>query len=519
MNIVVSLRMRNFGEFQAAIQSGRTFTQSEMETEYLPLKADYDRVSAWLASEGLTPTLVDSRHTNLFFRGSVSQISSALGASFARVATTDGEFTSAISAPSVPQEIAPLILGISGLQPHILAHSPTIEPNGLTENFVHPTRAIPSDVLTAYHVPSNLNGAGQTIAIFADFAPLATDLTAFWQGVGVTEQNPTFTVIPVNGGPTTEGSQNEVTLDTEWSTGIAPGASLRVYAAPTGGITDFVTACTMILNDGVAKIVSSSFSNAETELAPASMQSCSQLLAQMAAAGITVFHGAGDSGSYGPSAAPEYPPTDPYVTSLGGTAMSFDANWNETSEVVWPSSGGGYSTVFLQPAWQTGPGVPTGTMRCVPDAAAPSSLISSSGLLYGYIVLNGAANTGIGGDSLTGPIWAGLTAIINQSRANAGLPAVGLLGPKIYPLIGTAAFTDITSGSDGGFSAGPGYDLCSGVGSPNVTALIQALANEVSFTVQPSSQTIANGSTVVFNATTSGSPAPAYQWCTSTEWR
>lgn len=512
LNIVFSLRMRNFAEFQAIVQSGHTVSNADMEAKYLPLKSDYDRVSAWLSSQGLNPTLVDANHTNLFFRGSVGQISSALGVSFARVATTQGEFTSAISAPLVPQEFAQLVLGVSGLQPHIRPHVAKAQPDALTTDFVHPTRAIPSDVLTAYHAPANLSGAGQTIAIFADFAPLATDLTAFWQGVGVTEQNPTFTVIPVNGGPTPEGSQNEVTLDTEWSTGIAPGASLRVYAAPTGGIADFVTACTQILNDGVAKIVSSSYSNSETELAPASMQSCSQLLAQMAAAGITVFHGAGDHGSYGPSAAPEYPPTDPYVTTLGGTAITFDANWNDTGETVWSNTGGGYSTVFPQPPWQTGPGVPTGTMRCIPDAAAPSSLISSSGLLYGYIVLNGATNMGIGGDSLTGPIWAGLTALINQSRANAGLPTVGLLGPKIYPLIGTAAFNDITVGNDGGFSAGPGYDLCSGVGTPNVTALIQALANEVSFAVQPSSQTIASGSTVVFNAQAGGSPAPTYQW-------
>ncbi|MFZ1056647.1 MAG: protease pro-enzyme activation domain-containing protein [Opitutaceae bacterium] len=512
LNLVVSLRMRNFGEFESVIQSGRTPSAAEMEAKYLPLAADYKRVSAWLAAQGLTPSLIDANHTNLFFHGTVAQIAAALEVSFARVATADGEFTSAVSAPSLPQEFSSAVLGIEGLQPHIRMHAPRSQPETLPAAFVHPTRAIPADLLSAYHVPSTLNGAGQTIAIFTDYAPLASDLATFYTDAGVDEVNPTFTVVPVNGGPTPEGSQNEASLDAEWSTGIAPGANLRIYAAPTGSLTDFVTACTQILNDGVAKIVSSSYSNPETLLAPASMQSCSQLLAQMAAAGITVFHGSGDSGSYGSAAAPEYPPTDPYVTALGGTAIVYDANWNETGETVWANTGGGYSTFFAQPSWQAGPGVPKGTLRCVPDAAAPSSMISASGTLYSFVVINGATDLGIGGDSLTGPIWAGLTAIINQARANAGLPTVGLLGPRIYPLIGTSAFKDITLGNNGAYSAGPGYDLCSGVGSPNVTALIQALANEPAFLVEPSSQTIAFGSTVVFTVSASGTPAPTLQW-------
>lgn len=513
LNLVVSLRMRNFAEFQSIIQSGHTVSSEKMEADYLPLKADYDRVAAWFGEQGLKPTLVDANHTNLFFRGTVARIADVLGVSFARVATSEGEFTSAISAPSLPEEFASIVLGIDGLQPHIQMHARKLKTDAVALAVTHPTRAIPADVLAAYHVPANLNGAGQTIAIFATALPLASDLATFDQLTGTNEIPASFTVVSVNGGPLPNGgSLNEATLDTQWSTGIAPGANLRVYAAPTGSLPNFVAACTQILNEGIVKIVSSSISSPETSFAPASLQSSSQLFAQMAAAGITIFHGSGDSGSYGPGADPEYPTTDPYVTALSGTTMAFDGNWTVTSETVWANTGGGYSTVFLRPAWQVGAGVPAGTMRSVPDAAAPSSIVSPTGLLYPFIVLNGATNTGIGGTSLTGPIWAGLTAIINQSRANAGLPTVGLLGPKIYPLIGTSAFNDITAGSNGAYNAGPGYDLCSGVGSPNVTALIQALANEPSILFQPGSQTVASGSTVVFDASASGTPAPSYQW-------
>ncbi len=128
------------------------------------------------------------------------------------------------------------------------------------------------------------------------------------------------------------------------------------------------------------------------------------------------------------------------------------------------------------------------------------------------LIGNRGQTIGVGGSSLTGPVWAGLIAIINQARAKAGLPTVGLLGPRIYPLIGTGAFKDITVGSNGAYNAGAGYDLCSGVGSPNVTALIQAFANAPAISAQPISQAIASGGTVVFRAAASGNPAPAYQW-------
>jgi hypothetical protein len=513
LDFVVTLRMRNYDEFQAILQSGRTVSPADMEARFLPLKSDYDRVAHWLRDHGIATTLVDAHHTNLFVRGTVAGIADALDVSFARVLADNGEFTSAISAPSLPEEFSPAILGIDGLQPHIqmlAAKRPTGE---VTTLATHPTRVVPADVRAAYHVPSNLNGAGQTIAVFATALPLASDLATFNQVAGINGNPDGFTVVNVNGGPTVGGgSFNEATLDTQWSSGIAPGASVRVYAAPTGSLTNFLAACTMILNEGVVKIVTSSISSPETSISAASLQSASQLFAQMAAAGITIFHGSGDSGSYGPGAAPEYPTTDPYVTALSGTALTFDTSWNATSESVWSNTGGGPSTIFSRPAWQTGAGVPAGTMRLVPDMAAPSSTVAPGGQAFSFVVLHGATNTGIGGTSLTGPIWAGLTAIINQARANAGLPTLGLLGPRVYPLLGTSAFKDIVTGSNGAYSASAGYDLCSGIGSPNVAALIDALTVVPSIVAQPRSQSVPSGGTAQFSVSVSENPGLSYQW-------
>lgn len=175
LNIVVNLRMRRFEEFEARIQRGEIISRAEMEATYLPLAADYQRTVSWLRQMGLTPTLVDKNHTNVFGTGSVAQLSRAFDVTFARVATADGEFTSSVTAPSLPAEFADAVLGVMGLQPHIVMHAAgRQEPAGneLGGN------ATPADVLTAYDVPiSNdgngnpINGSGQTIALVMAAVP------------------------------------------------------------------------------------------------------------------------------------------------------------------------------------------------------------------------------------------------------------------------------------------------------------------------------------------------------------
>jgi len=162
---------------------------------------------------------------------------------------------------------------------------------------------------------------------------------------------------------------------------------------------------------------------------------------------------------------------------VGGTNLKIDATLGVvTSETVWywaagDGTGGGISGHFNRPAWQTGPGVIAGTMRLVPDVAAVGDWATGA-----WVVLNGAREGGgIGGTSWSAPIGTGSAARINQARANFGQPPLGVLGPHIYPLIGTPCFRDITSGTKRLQFATPGYDMCAGVGTPQVAALIKAL--------------------------------------------
>jgi kumamolisin len=531
VDFIVSLKMRDLDRLEALAQSKRIVSVPEMQTGFLPLKSDYDRVAAWLTAQGFAITLVDSSHTNIVARGSVAKIADALEVSFARVATDQGEFTSAVTAPSLPTALAPPVLGIVGLQPHIRgrAAKPQAAAVSAVDGF-----ATPADLLAGYHAPGNLNGAGQSIAIIMDAIPLESDLSTFWQEAGIDRTPAKCAVVLVGGGPTAgsqSASQLEVSLDTEWSGSIAPGANIIVYAPSTIGLTGLLSACVQILNDGTAKIATcSGLAFAEGALSSAARQSASQVFVQMAAAGITLFYSSGDGGSNpasdgftynaGSALSATYPASDPYVTGVGGTTATFDSNWTMIGEAAWfgfyngvlHGSSGGVSALYSRPAWQSGPGVPAGTMRCVPDVAAMSYANTATGK-PAFIVLNGVNVSTFGGTSLSAPTWAAVTALIDQARNDAGLPPLGLLGPWVYPLIGTGAFNDITIGTNGAYNAGPGYDLCTGIGTPNVAALVEALtAVPAAITVQPSAQTVVNGTTVVFNVTARGSPAPTYQW-------
>jgi kumamolisin len=498
LTVTVSLKLRNGDELAARVQRGEVIAQAELEARYLPLRSDFDRVSAWLQGQGFRRTIEDSDHMNVIAAGSVRKASAAFRVAFARVATRDGEFSSAVTAPSVPASLAGSISGVVGLQPHRLMHAPhpLINANNVDGEVT------PVDIQSGYNVPTTLDGTGQTIAIIMDSAPVMSDLTTFWSDAGISSNAATnYTLVNVGGGPTAPNQTNdygEVILDTEWSTGIAPGAALRMYAIPDLSYNSLLNACVQIVTDATASVASFSASGPEEGSSPSAFTPYSNEFVVMAAHGITMVSSSGDSGSnpntsggngYASSNALSamYPASDPNVTGIGGTTPTFSTSWVMTGEVAWseigvaptnPLATGGGLSVFSRPSWQTGTGVPAGTQRCVPDISAMSSAnpLAPPGNTGAFIVGPGGVAGGEIGTSLSSPIWAGLTAIINQARAAASRTPIGLLAPNLYPMIGTNALNDVTSGGNGAYSAGTGYDLCTGVGTPNMANLIAVLA-------------------------------------------
>jgi kumamolisin len=503
MAFSVSLRMRDFAGLQARIAAGEQIPFAEMEERYLPLRSDYDRLVAWLAGQGLAQTVPDRVHMNVLVSGPVARIAQALGVRFARVAASDGESTSAVTEPSLPADLAPQVLSVDGLQPefrwrHVKADV-RLAPRDSIGDYLYVT---PDNVASAYEIPTAATGAGQIIAVVAQATVATSDLTTFWRATDVAQVESNVTTVMVPDGPISpaSGDDTEVCLDAEWASAMAPAAQIRLYVAQ-----NVVDCYTSIMNDlpsypGMT-VISVSYGSPESGDG-AYPQQFAQTAAVFAAAGISVIAASGDAGSNPDSSiasgsylagAPlgvTYPASDPSVTGVGGTTVNFTGDWIDSGEVVWnnisdtsdPSaSGGGVSGVFAKPSWQTGGSVLAGeTMRCVPDVAAISdaylSNVEGGSGADGVLVYQAGVAEAATGTSLSAPVWAAIAALVNQERARVGLGPIGLLNPHLYKLAGGSSFHDVTSGTNGAYSAGPGYDLCSGLGSSNVGNLISALA-------------------------------------------
>jgi sugar lactone lactonase YvrE len=512
----VALRMRSFAELQARIAAGEQIAPAEMAAKYFPLAADHDRLVQWLKSQGLQVTRTDPDRLAVFGIGSVDAVASAFQVTFARVADTDGnEYSSAITAPSLPPEISISVLGIHGLQPHIRRHPLSLpriqQPRAITLG----TGYLPSQVAAAYNATGlSVNGAGQTIAIYALAYPALSDLEAFWTAAGISQNINNIQTIDVAGGPApspSSGSSEEAALDVEWTSSLAPGASIRVYGANENDPADNDEILQQVYADVPAQPTMHQLciciGGNETEVDHDYLVIEAQYMANLASAGISVLVASGDQGAIDDKVLQTtYPTSDPDVTGVGGTSLTLGTGGAVTSETAWSGSGGGVSTVFNRPSWQTGLGVPAGTMRLVPDVAATADPQDGGA----YLFYDGS-QTVVGGTSWAAPIWTAFCALLNEGRSTP----LGLLNPKLYPLIGTSAIRDITSGSNGYYSAGAGYDLCTGVGVPDVTALLQAPLDQtapISIAGQVGSQIVTLGQPATFFVVGTGSPSLGYQW-------
>ena len=502
MKVLFSMAMdqTDQAELEHRVASGEVVPFEEMKEKYAPHAADVEALTAWLKAQGFRILQTAPDGTGIYAEASVAQIEQSLQVHMVRV-TKDGlTYTAAQDAPSLPLAVGRNVQAVVGLQPFRHAHKHNRKRLPRNSNRANCTVAanqepVPepaianappyliAEVVKAYQADnSGVTGKGQTIAILIDTFPADSDLAAFWQQnhLGADLARITKVNVPSTALPPQEG---EETLDTEWTSGIAPDASIRIYASGSLQFVDLYMALDTIIADlpsqpGLRQL-SISLGLGETYMGGPSGEVATQhqKFLRLAAAGVNVFVSSGDAGSNpdetghssdGPTQA-EYESSDPFVIGVGGTSLTLARDGSVAAETGWSGSGGGESIFFDRPAWQTGPGVPQGTKRLVPDVS-----VTADPDLGALVVLNGKAIQ-IGGTSWSAPVWAGFCALINEARANAGKPALPFLNPLLYPLLGTECFRDIQVGSNGAFDAGAGYDLVTGIGVPNVGQLISAL--------------------------------------------
>jgi kumamolisin len=493
MNLHFSLAIANDvqSQLEQRVAKGEVVSPEQIQKLYVATGADKDALTSWLKSNGYE--IVRTSRDGIYARAMASKVAKSLDVNMVRVTKNGVTYTSAQNAPSLPQEVAQGVRSINGLQPfrqankHIVRFHPvdgnrTPEgPKGPTADVANRPPYLVSEILKAYNADGlGVSGSGQTIAILIDTFPEDGDLTAFWARNGLSVTLANIEKINVGGGPL-PAPTGEETLDASWSSGIAPDAKVRIYAS---GALTFVALDKVldqiiddIANQPGMRQVSISLGLGESFMSPGEVQSEHTKFLHLAASGINVFVSSGDAGSnpdntghnpIGPLQA-EYQASDPAVIGVGGTSLRLDATGQVSSETGWTASGGGESQFFPRPSWQVGKGVTAGTQRLVPDVCAAADPNT------GALLILGGRTIGLGGTSWSAPVWAGFCALLNEARQRSGKATVGFLNPFLYTLMGTPAFRDITSGNNGEFECGEGYDQVTGIGSPNVGELIARL--------------------------------------------
>jgi kumamolisin len=389
----------------------------------------------------------------------------------------------------LPESLTGSVLAVLGLdnrpqaKPHFRMRSE--EPKAAlhaADAPAQPSSYTPPQVAQAYQWPATASGAGQTIGIIElGGGYRAADLKTYFQSLSV--PNPAITSVSVDGGKNAPSNANsadtEVMLDIEVAGSVAQGAKIVVYFTPNTdqGFTDAITTA---IHDMANKpsVISISWGGPESTWTAQAMTALDAACQSAAALGITITVAAGDNGSTDGLTGNnvDFPASSPHVLACGGTELNANGS-TIISEVVWNelanndgATGGGVSNFFPLPSWQANSNVPTasasGGGRGVPDVAGDADPNS------GYNIRVDGQNTVVGGTSAVAPLWAGLVAVANQQL---GAP-VGFIQPAIYAAKAAAAFNDITEGNNPAFSAGPGWDACTGLGSPKASSLIPLLA-------------------------------------------
>jgi subtilase family serine protease len=506
-------------------------TTAEFAQRFGATASVVDAVRGYFRSFGLSAGSLSKGHLVLHVKGTTTQIANAFSARVETVRRSSGVLAAQLATKgTMPASLAHDVAGIAGLssvvQPstnlvlsHVSSHSalPTTCPNDGGEVSTTPNANsgyTPFQFASLYGLntkwANNITGSGQTIAVYELSAYDPGDLATYLNCYGL---NPAITPVSVDGGPT-GGYDDEPTLDIEEVTAMAPGASIEVYQGPnnSSGPTDTYQ---KIADDNTATIVSTSWGTCESDPSgdPAAEQ---PIFEQMAAQGQTVLSAAGDSGSSDCNGitnnqpAVDDPASQPYVTGVGGLSVS---NISPLSQTVWNTpvktgspgaGGGGVSALWSRPSWQNAPGVPaSATMRLVPDLstdADPSTGFVQyfTGTAQGACQQNCLAGwNSVGGTSIGAPMVSSMVAVAAQA-CNAG--RLGFINPSLYAMASTG-FNDVTTGSNdlynvGEFSAGVGYDMASGLGSPNGAAFLAGLcppkfdATKSSFAVSKSSAVV-----------------------------
>ncbi|HVA88072.1 MAG TPA: S53 family peptidase [Candidatus Saccharimonadales bacterium] len=482
----------DYRHFLTAAQFGERFG--------LPLDR-VDAVVAWAQSQGLAISASYDQRTAIRVRGTLGRFGQLFGVRFASYLdpATNLTYHAPLGTASVPAAIAASVDGVSGLSsaPLRTASGPTTPRSaaGGRTGFGPLDLAKAYDILPLYQ--GGLFGEGQTVAIVSFDTFRASDIAQFDRQMGV--DGPAVKRIAVGPKISAPGNgSDEVTLDIDVLRSVAPRAQILNFEAPNSSDIGFADMFDAIVQDGRADIVTVSWGGCDEPDAVSGADRTRTLRSLQAATarGISVFVASGDWGAFtcwisDPSDQRQsvyWPSDSPYTIAVGGTNLRVRSDGTYYGEAAWDdylstaATGGGLNPQDPRPSWQQAPGVEnqfSNGNRQTPDVAAAGD--PDTGYLVYETPTDGgpAAWTVVGGTSGAAPFWAGIMLLTRQLAQEEGVGPLGFVDPMLYDIASNnppnTIFHDVTRGGNLAQQATPGWDYATGLGTPDVTALADAI--------------------------------------------
>jgi len=536
LTVRVGLQLHNVDALKQAVQSHARLSPSQVRAQYGPTAAEVAQATTYLQGQGFSGVTVEPNNLIVSATGSAANVSKAFNTTLHSFSVSGATVFANTTPAYVPQSlggVAVAVLGLNNVKAAAISpHPKTVSINhaapassapapqpespcqissvfiiGLSSPQPIPTpqayttgcprNYTPSDYWRAYDALTSPGASSVNVAIMAEGNPSSSiaDFRVNEQGDGL----PQVPVVVRQVGlpsPDTAGA-DEWTLDMTASSGMAGNVgTLYVYATTSLTDSDIALEFNRWVSDDLAQIGNASFGGCEVyPYVDGSMLIDDEIFLEGAVQGQTMFSSTGDTGSFcsvgnpngvdGGAPLAEYPAASPYVVAVGGTTLWSQLDGTYQGESAWQSGGGGLSQFEYSPYWQNGvqpaSSTPVGfTFRGVPDIAMDGDLQT------GMILYISGSWTVIGGTSLSSPLMAGVYARMLQSH-----PALGFAAPQLYhtfsvsnpgtkllgppPTINQGPFHDVISGANGLYSALPGYDYTTGLGTVDVDALNAAI--------------------------------------------
>jgi kumamolisin len=480
--------------------ANRTYlTREELAAQHGASKDDLDKIEAFAQQHDLFVVHRSAAERSIVLRGKLSDLLAAFPADVQIYHHSTGTYRGRQGEIAVPQELDKIVTGVFGFDTrpkhrrarvqHLAAKGGPGGANGVAA----------TEFAKRYNFPTSFNGVtldgtGQTIAIIELGGGFQTsDLKVFFQEIGV--NTPTVTSVSVDhaaNDPTTpDSADGEVMLDIEVAGAVAPKAKFAVYFAPNNGDQGFIDAISAAVHDAERQpsVISISWGGPEVSTDQQAVNAFHELFAAAGSLGITICIASGDHGTADEDAQDwdkkvhvDHPACDDMVLGCGGTQIDSgkDVVWNDGTPFDasvpggggW-ASGGGISEIFAVPAYQTSAKLPVSIDSGAAGRGVPDIAMSATNYFTRVDRSEGAS----GGTSAVAPLMAALVALLNQAKQKN----VGFLNPFLYANVAKGVVHDVTVGTNAitntlkGYNAGPGWDACTGLGTPDGTAILNNL--------------------------------------------